>query len=504
MALRLLCLLLILPSAAWAQCWQNRAAQSGRVLPSSSDGAVPTNTLVWYLLGYTWSTDADEGWTPDVDLQNLGTGGFVDLELIARAEGREQTLWVFQPAVELRPGTEYEISYPPGVGEGGFLVEPLGDGRPDRRRALIRTGEGPDREAPPTPVAVGHILEMEDLELFDQGCPQEQYVDQVRFLFEDPTGLVLAARPADARALGDSLDGELEGIGDHGEVLMMSSFTPNTRLELRFRAVDLAGNPSPWGDVSSTQLPGPGCRSEAHYGLLLLFLPLLRLRRRVGGALGLALALTVAGAVAPRGALADDGALRTAPAEPELDPDDAPQARWGGQPAELAWRRPLYTELGRGSLAWGTVGWVGIGVGVSARIPALLFREQRSLDLMLVNVGIAAPSLVSALTLGLMQAGLVNARTWRSYKRPLVALAWTSGTLAVVSTVGAVPGTILAGYDRPAAIVAVVAVPLAMWSWMISTTVVAAKVGRIHRDELRGRRRAELVAVGPTGLVLRF
>jgi len=455
-----LLLLFVIPAQAQTVC-QPQVNARGRALPSSSDGEVPVNTWIWYRLERSDGTDT--AGEPDVELTDLEAGEPVALEFLGRADGPEQVVWAFRPTVELAANRDFELQ---------FEVEPATELLPGRNS--FRTGDFRDTEAPAAPTETSRLLQSDEAWVVWPGdCPEDVYQDYAELRFDADGPLLLAATPGQARRLGDDLFGEVRAVGEDGRVYLQDSVRPGGVLDLEVRAVDLAGNGSPWADLPVDSMPAAGCTtSSASAAWLLLLLPLVP--RRASPAL---LALLLLPAL--------------------LAPSVAEARGWNEWPS--GWRAELHDQATEDALILGTSALAGVAVQSTIRF-TLAGRPHGGLELLGASHAYTVPMLFTWLTTGLMREAIHRTpRPWQlewGYR----GRAFATGTAAALMWAAAVPLGFLLVSQHPAWAGLAAAPALSLTAMTVALGVGAERVARLQRG---GRARVSVHA-GPGSVVVLF
>ncbi len=249
-------------------------APAVRGAPTSAHGAVPTNTLIWILADEAQCHDLGPE-SPTPLLLDLDRGTAVTLNEVGRLLSPESVLVIYEPEGELEPDTGFELTYdrffglnPDAFGQQLFVPVAA------RRTVAFFTGDGPDDEAPATPVVQSTLL------FSDQHSTDPQ--DEALFELQSEGAFQILGRSDGSKSLPDGLDGDVGAVSDRPDVRIADGLQPGEALHVSVRAVDLAGNLSEWTETEELTMPLMGCGvlEDADGFHPALFLPLLLLRRK--------------------------------------------------------------------------------------------------------------------------------------------------------------------------------------------------------------------------------
>ena len=235
------------------------------VLPADGATGVPLDTRVW--VGSQWNTDDGTGEAGFAETELLGPDGARVPGSMTGIVSRQDGLSVFTPDAPLAPNTRYTVRVEAGGLESTFT-----------------TGEARSAGAPGVPEA--EVLETEvDPNREESACgPVAVALLRVR---HDGV-LALADREGSATYDPARADGSVTGLTEEDTFSLGTSLCLHTwpeadegaSTEVRFAAVDLAGNFSGWSAPVEVDLGGCGCGAAPGGAGLLGLVALARLRRR--------------------------------------------------------------------------------------------------------------------------------------------------------------------------------------------------------------------------------
>jgi len=478
---------LVAAPAAAQDCDRFRPAPFGTVTPSSSDYPVPTNSWLWYRVGNAWELEAD----PDMawlSVLSLDDGSAVELEPAGTITGQEELLFAWQPVDDLEPLTDYEAAFDPAPFAGSG--QPADE---DLMRVSFRTGEQSDEAVPPVPTELGREL-YTDYNQLGHGCEVTDYQDEASFFLESQGYFNLLGRAEDGFEVTDGLFARTSAISETAEVEIFGDIGPGARLSVRWSTVDLAGNFSGWSEETKDTMPAAGCVSVGDGRIsqaallpvgLLLLLGGWR-RRRLLVRLGLpALLLCSTLVVASPGA---------AEASESVTFDD--------NPVELTWDGRLDAWLTVNIRSWGAVsaGTGGLEILLLSLQPV---RPPYALQGALANTAQWVPTLTTFLSLVLVRQALRTSSPGR-LRSGVKGLGIAMSVVATITWYTAAPLMVLAGQTDPAFSFAVLALPLSATFLAATMDVVKRRIDRERRVGARGRVQPQLLAAGPTGVVIAF
>lgn len=215
-------------------------AWTGEPAPAGGDGRVPTDTLIWLTVdGPREGVGCLDGTVALADFD----GDAVALEPAGRWDSRARALLAWRPASPLDPATDYELRWSTG---------PDGEVR-DSGVVSFHTDDGPAGAPPEQPELLAWELEVGPPTL---AGPQEQLDDYDDWMeLQLSRGRLLLVEDG---ADDPDEDGTVWRIGSWRQVWSAEPLEAHRTMELRFRALDLAGQVSPWSPAIQLRAPGPG------------------------------------------------------------------------------------------------------------------------------------------------------------------------------------------------------------------------------------------------------
>jgi len=219
------------------------AQTTGQASPSAGDGLVPLDTMVWLRIDGPYADGSCL--TGDVELVALADGP-IPVEPVLQVGAPARTLIGWRPTEALAPSSDYELRWTVGNLDSGVVS--------------FRTGvAAAPMPAVPTPLRWAAQLDGPSLgtnaaELDDYDDYVEFEVDQGRFV------LVATELPT-----GPDVPESVFRIGELGFVWSGEPLPVNEELQLRFSALDLAGNLSAWTDPVPWQVPGLNRSDEGSF-----------------------------------------------------------------------------------------------------------------------------------------------------------------------------------------------------------------------------------------------
>jgi hypothetical protein len=296
---------------------------------------------------------------------------------------------------------------------------------------------------------------------------------------------------ADAAAVGSLV--ELQG-----------ELPPASMLRLRAGTFDLAGNFSGWSEEQTASMPAAGCSStktfdQAALGLALLLVGCGLLRRRdlrrlmpvlLAAALG-------AGLLSPTTAAAEEPSetveTLAAPAEVELQD----------------WRAPIAGRLATAERVWGGLAIAG-GAAQLGFALALPFRAPGALSGTVGSVIGWGPALSGLLTTAAIRHHLLRTVSAERLEKALWAGFFVTIGVCAAAFAGAGIGGVMTAIfvdGRGGVFASMMGGALSVLSMNVTLGVYAGQVKRARAGGAvsgRGRPRAQVLAAGPTGLVVVF
>jgi len=210
------------------------------VAPSAGDGLVPLNSAIWMRVDGTTRLHCLE---VHVDLIHLDVGS-VDLPDPVLIESPERTLFRWDPPAELLPDADYEIQW-------SVDWAPSGSNVLDQGVASFRTGIEPAVIPPETPTPLTWRAELDGPLLGPTPDAATDYDDWLELWTTGGRFLLVETGAPD-----DDPDTAWR-IGTFGHVWSPAPLTPRRTHELRFAAVDLAGQRSAWSPAVEWTVPAP-------------------------------------------------------------------------------------------------------------------------------------------------------------------------------------------------------------------------------------------------------
>ncbi len=200
-------------------------------------------------------------------------------------------------------------------------------------------------------------------------------------------------------------------------------------------------------------------------------------------------------------AASDDASTAQAPAPAEATEEAASTA------AAEDWRAPLALQLHRSTQVWGALSAVGAGVQLGFLV-AMPFRAPRALSGSVGNIAGWAPMVSGLFTSALLRYSLLRSVSLEKLERSLWAgYGITVGMSVLAFTVSVLTGVIgLALGDYMGGAAAALGIPLSLLTMNITLGVHAEQLKklRLGKTAQRRSRAPQLLAAGPTGLVLAF
>ncbi len=487
--------------------------ESSSLLPADGETDVPPDTWIWIRLDGYGHPDDSRG-TATVALFDAADA---EIEVAEQGAIRVPTgrFVAFAPSAPLGPDAEYrvELDVDDEWDEWGDDDDDSAGGA-DTVSYTFTTGAQDSGGAGPDVPAVERLrLEAGPNELSGGfGCPwYSAGPDTAAFELTSDGRVNVIARVDDADDAGpaDPL-GLLAAAGEDGELTVRDHLRPTTTVYFRVGAYDLAGNFSGWSEPIAAKMPAAGCSSEADLAeaslalaLLLAGAGLLRRRLRLLASSEWA-PLLVAGLVAAAGFAPATG---YADAPPVIDGSAEVSVP---APAPAGWQSSLDAHLKRDQMVWGALGVAsgGVQIGFGAALPS---RAPGALSGTIANAAAWMPSVVGLVTVSALRGQVRNASSPADFRSSLkVGFAVTAISCGIAWGVGT-PAAILSGFFLDGSFgvgVAILGVPLALLAANLTFGVNLARLNRVAPEKKRaratGRPAPQLLAVGPTGLLLAF
>ena len=458
-----------------------------QLLPEDGETDVPIDSRIWLLVhDYSHYPDPPTALITLID----ETGEVVETTPVGLIDSRDGAALSFAPDDGLAPDTRYRVEID--------WDDRAGDHLP-RMSFEFTTGDGPTASAPPVPEATRLETRTYPNNFDTYGCGNPGYVDsatvelrsegRINLLVdgdrptpdEDPFGAVADVRTA----LSLTLRGELP---------------PTTRLALHAGTLDLAGNFSGWSEAIDTTMPAAGCDSSVELDQAALALGLLllggSLLRRLDGRALLPLVLAAAftiPSIAPGAASAQEAtATVQAPAQAADD-----------------WRAPLVRQLQTTEKIWGgalaATGGVQLGFAI-----ALPFRAPQALSGTVATPMAWGGALSGLVTARILRHHLMTTESPERLRRHLLAGYLITAPITAASMVGVGVAFVLAAIfvDNHAGVsIGMLGLPMSLLSMNITLGVYAEKLRLMKKRQQVStprRPRPEVLAAGPTGLVVAF
>lgn len=212
--------------------------------PSGGDGLVPTDSWIWLEVD---TDDPPRCFVLDVELTNLDTGD-VALGDPIPMEAPDRTLWRLQPTEELDPEADYEVRWR----IRSTLFFDTVAAVTDSGVVSFRTDVGPGT-LPATPQAIGWRAEVDGPRLGRTPEEATDYADWLELWTEGGRFLLVTDDAPD-----DALPDRVWRVGSHGHVWSDGELNPLSRTTIRFAAVGLNAQMSPWSDPVVLEVPRAG------------------------------------------------------------------------------------------------------------------------------------------------------------------------------------------------------------------------------------------------------
>lgn len=461
-----------------------------QLLPADLETEVPIDTLVWVVL-HDYSSWRQPP-APTVTVTD-SAGDAVSGSLDSSLAGSTGAALAWTPTEAFEPESDYRVEVTWEEGEVDDLT-PM--------EATFTTGDEVSGAAPREPVVMRIETETEPNEFQGWSCPS--YLGSDRAVVEiDSAGRVnLLAWAEDGAPPADPFDGVADARAD-STLGIHDELPPATRLRLHVGTFDLAGNFSGWSDEVVTTMPAAGCQSSQELGPVVGLMGLLLLGggllRRLDGRALLPLLLVAALALP---SLAPDTAMATEPAATIESPESPPHA-----PGD--WRAPLARQLEITEKVWGgaLIATGGVQLGFAIGLP---FRAPGAL-----SGTVATPIGWGGALGGLLTARILRHHLERSEsperlrKRLLIGYAITTPITIVVMGL-TIAGGVFAGVfaDNHLGIsTGMLGLPMSLLALNVTMGVYAEKIRVMQKHGVAStprRPRPQLVAAGPTGVVISF
>lgn len=220
---------------------------SGLAAPAAGDGLVALDSLVWLRVSGPFEDGRcleGEGSLTDSD------GTPIELEDAMKIGSPARALIGWRPVDGLQSDTDYEFRWEVQDGEDAGVVS-------------FRTGDEPVSTAPIAPTPLNWETQVGPARLGQNKNEAIDYDDYVEFLVRGGR-FVLVHDDADAPPAG-TVPEDVFRIGAFGFVWSQEPVTPSRTVDLRFAAMDLAGNISPWSAPVAWPIPATGRTEEGSF-----------------------------------------------------------------------------------------------------------------------------------------------------------------------------------------------------------------------------------------------
>jgi hypothetical protein len=478
------------------------------LLPQQQETGVPTDTLVWFSVDGAFYPDDDRFPEPVVALTDEA-GDEVPVELHGVLVGTSTRTYAWRPTTELAALAAYDVSVVWFDDEDEIEDQP----ESGTHSSYFVTGEGPSSGAPATPAITRLDLETYGNEFPGSQCYNLPLQDRatVSMTTVGRLNVVFMADEANQDGPVDPFAADADSSVAR-TIDLTGELPPATRLRIRAGSYDLAGNFSGWTAEQNAAMPAAGCSStktfdQAALGLALLLVGGGLLRRRdltrllpvlLAGAFGLA-ALTPATASAEETTETIQAAAPTTAAAATVEPDFHD------------WRAPIAARLLTAEKVFGglTLGGAGVQLGFTLALP---FRAPGALS---GTVGSAlgwAPALSGLITTAALRHSLLRTVSAERLEASLwVGYGVTVGLTVAGITLAGIGGTLTTIFtdSNGGIFAAMMGGALSILSMNVTMGVTAGQLKRLRvrgapTTTRLGRPAPQLLAAGPTGLILAF